>query len=199
RGITTNRFTLTDPSGNSSTCAFTVTVIDAQPPSVTCPANITVNAAAGQCASNVTFNVTAADTCGATTVTSSPPSGFAFPVGTTTVTSTATDSSGNTSRCTFTVTVLDKQPPSIICPADITVNAAPGQCGSNVTFTVTATDNCSVTNLVSSPSGGVVLFFDDFNGPVLNPIWQPGLPNGTVGIIGGVDTYIGAPNYSFGA
>src|SRR5260221_11366287 len=39
-------------------------------------------------------------------------------------------------------------------PAILTVNAAPGQCASNVTFTVTATDNCSVTNLASAPASG---------------------------------------------
>ena len=60
---------------------------------ITCPANITVNAAAGQCASNVTFSVTATDNCGSVTnLVSVPASGSAFPVGVTTVTNTATDS-----------------------------------------------------------------------------------------------------------
>src|SRR5207244_3840652 len=107
----------------------------------TCPPNRTVSVAPGACASNVTFNVTATDNCTVTNVTSVPASGFAFPVGTTTVTSTARDSSGNNSQCTFTVTVNDAQPPVITCPGNRTVNAAPGVCTSNVTFTVTATDN----------------------------------------------------------
>src|SRR5678809_433602 len=54
--------------------------------------------------------------------------------GTTLVTSTATDLHGLTSTCTFNVTVNDTQPPLILCPVDITVNAAAGQCTSNVFF-----------------------------------------------------------------
>src|SRR5581483_6535095 len=121
---------------------FTVTVLDTQAPVITCPANLTVSAAAGVCSSNVTFSVTATDNCAVTNLVSNPASGFAFPVGVTTVTNTVTDASGNTSRCTFTVTVLDTQAPVITCPANITVNAAAGSCSSNVTFSVTATDNC---------------------------------------------------------
>ena len=65
------------------------------------------NARQGGCTSNVTFMVSATDNCAVTNVMSSPASGFAFPVGVTTVTNTARDSSGNSSTCTFTVTVLD--------------------------------------------------------------------------------------------
>jgi hypothetical protein len=42
------------------------------------------------------------------------------------------------------------------------------------------------------------LFFDDFNGPTLNPVFQASLPNGPLGSGGGNLTYLGAPNYSFG-
>src|SRR5439155_420214 len=117
-GTTTVTNQANDASGNSAQCTFTVTVTDTQAPTITCPANLTVNTAAGVCASNVTFTVTATDNCAVTNVTSSPASGFAFPLGTTTVTSTARDSSGNASTCTFTVTVTDTQPPTITCPAN---------------------------------------------------------------------------------
>jgi len=44
-------------------------------------------------------------------------------------------------------------------------------------------------------------FFDDFNGPTLNPIWQTNLPNAYCGSFAGdsaqIATYIGAPDYSF--
>src|SRR5207249_1969383 len=117
-------WTATDNGGNTATCQQRVIVRDIQGPSITCPANITVNAAAGQCTSNVTFNVTASDTCGSVTnLVSVPASGSAFAVGVTTVTSTATDNSGNTATCTFTVTVRDTQLPTITCPADVTVKA----------------------------------------------------------------------------
>jgi len=48
-------------------------------------------------------------------------------------------------------------------------------------------------------SGPLVLFFDDFTGPALNPIWQASLPDARNGGDGGSDTpaYLGAPNYYF--
>jgi len=153
-GVTTVTSTARDSNGNSNQCTFTVTVNDTQPPTITCPGDITVNTAPGVCTSNVTFNVTATDNCAVTNLLSMPPSGFAFPVGTTTVTNTAWDGSGNSRQCTFTVTVRDTQPPVIDCPGNMTVDAAPGVCTSNVTFHVTATDNCAVTNLVSVPASG---------------------------------------------
>ena len=41
-----------------------------------------------------------------------------------------------------------------------------------------------------------VLFFDDFNGPTLDPAWQTGLSSMQVGAFYGPATYIGAPTYS---
>jgi HYR domain len=78
------------------------------PPTITCPANITVSLPLHTSATSmaVNFAVTATDNCPGVTVASTPASGSIFSVGTTTVTSTATDSSGNTATCSFTVTVL---------------------------------------------------------------------------------------------
>jgi hypothetical protein len=47
------------------------------------------------------------DNCPATTVACVPPSGSAFPPGTTTVNCTATDASGNTATCSFAVTTVN--------------------------------------------------------------------------------------------
>src|SRR5207249_1177277 len=141
-GTTTVTSTATDASGNTATCAFTVTVVDNQPPQITCPSDMTVNATLGDCSTNVNFTVSATDNCPGVTMSSSPASGSGFAVGTTTVTSTATDSHGNTSTCTFTVTVNDTEAPVIACPGNITVSAALGDCSTNVNFTVNATDNC---------------------------------------------------------
>ena len=68
--------------------------------------------------------------------------GVSFPVGSTTVTWTATDAAGNTAICTQNVTVNDNEPPIISCPADITVNNDPGNCSAVVTYAVTSADNC---------------------------------------------------------
>jgi hypothetical protein len=48
----------------------------------------------------------ASDNCPGVTFVCSAASGSTFPIGTTTVTCTATDTSGNTASCSFTVTVL---------------------------------------------------------------------------------------------
>ncbi|HEY1789901.1 MAG TPA: immunoglobulin domain-containing protein [Verrucomicrobiae bacterium] len=62
----------------------------------------------------------------------------------------------------------------------------------------TASSNAMLT-VYPAPSA---LFFDDFSGPVLNPIWQTNLPNAYSGSFpegsSEVATYIGAPNYTFG-
>jgi hypothetical protein len=56
-------------------------------------------------------------------VTLSPASGSFFPLGTTTVTASASGSG----FCSFTVTVIDTPPPTITCPPDMTVSALAGQ------------------------------------------------------------------------
>src|SRR5205085_2094402 len=105
-------------------------------------------------ASGVTLgSPTANDNCGAVILSSNAPAQFA--TGTNFVTWTATDSSGNIATCQQRVIVRDTQAPTINCPSSIVVAADPGQCSrSNVTFLVTATDNCTVTNLTSTPASG---------------------------------------------
>ncbi len=152
-----NRYTITrtyratDVCGNFAECTQIITVNDQTAPVITCPANITVNAAPGLCSAVVTFTTTATDNCaGAVTIVSVPASGSVFPVGTTTVTSTATDVCGNSSSCTFTVTVVDNQPPVIVCPANITANNTPGLCSAVVNYPMpTVTDNCCLPGAVS--------------------------------------------------
>jgi fibronectin type 3 domain-containing protein len=93
----------------------------------------------------VTFNATATDDeDGPVTVLCTPPSGSVFPVGTTTVTCKASDSSGNFSQTTFKVTVHDDtqgdtSPPLITVPADMAVPATSAS-GAVVNFTTSALD-----------------------------------------------------------
>jgi hypothetical protein len=98
----------TGGGGGGTTCTFTVTVNDTQPPVITCPANVTVvTPTPGTPCTVATFTTTASDNCPGVTVVCNPPSGSCFPVGVTTVTCTATDASGNTATCSFTVTTFD--------------------------------------------------------------------------------------------
>ena len=78
------------------------------------------------------------------------PSGSQFPVGTTTNTFEVTDLSGNTSSCSFDVTVNDNQAPTINCPADISEFATSAN-GAVVNFQdPTVADNCPNPSLVQT-------------------------------------------------
>jgi hypothetical protein len=111
-----------NPNNNSATATTTV---DPIPPQITCPPNITAVAQLTCPASTtavVNFTPTVTDNCSATYV-CSPASGSAFPVGTTTVSCTATDTAGNTANCSFTVTVFsgclqDESNPGNVCLFD---------------------------------------------------------------------------------
>src|SRR5260370_4198592 len=98
-----------------------VIVTDNQPPSVTCPALVTVIASPGLCgATNVTLSTpTVSDNCGAVNVTNNAPT--LFPVGTNTVIWTATDSYGNTATSPHVLIFTDNHPPSITYPALLAV------------------------------------------------------------------------------
>ena len=50
----------------------------------------------------------------------------------------------------------DNTPPIIVCPADITVSNDPGQCSAVVTYSATASDDCSTASISCSPSSGSV-------------------------------------------
>jgi len=67
---------------------------------------------------------------------------------------TATDASGNSQQCSFTVTVNDCENPTVQCPANVTVCNAPGQCSAVVNFVATGTDNCAGLSVVASPASG---------------------------------------------
>ena len=80
-------------------------VADTTPPSLTVPGDITADATS-PAGAGVTFSATATDDTDLNPiVTCDPPSGNTFPIGTTTVTCTSTDSSGNSAGGSFTVQV----------------------------------------------------------------------------------------------
>src|SRR5439155_19223282 len=117
---------------------FSVTVNDTQAPVIAaCPANIVKTNDLGVCTAVVTYTApTASDNCGSAPVVCSPASGSTFTKGATVVTCTATDGSGNTNACTFSVTVNDTQAPVIAaCPANIIKTNDLGVCTAVATYT----------------------------------------------------------------
>jgi hypothetical protein len=84
-------------------CSFTVTVEDSTLPVITCPASKTVNAECPMGAAVTYAAPTATDNCSIASIENSGlASGSLFPIGDSTVTSTATDSSNNQATCSFT-------------------------------------------------------------------------------------------------
>jgi hypothetical protein len=104
-GTTTVGCVAYDAVGNQSVGSYTVTVRDVDGPKLSLPSNLVVNATSPAGAA-VTYSASA-DDVGAppATISCSPPSGSTFAIGQTTVSCTATDSLGNPSTGSFTVTV----------------------------------------------------------------------------------------------
>jgi hypothetical protein len=157
----TRTWTATDECGNTSSCVQIITVVDTTPPAAICPVDITVNNDPGICGAIVTYVVDGTDGCGGVTVTQTGglASGEIFPVGVTTNTFDITDDCGNVTSCSFTVTVIDNEPPTIVCPADIVTDNTPGDCFAEVFFPdAIAVDNCSIASVIQTaglPSGSM--------------------------------------------
>ncbi|HJQ69688.1 MAG TPA: HYR domain-containing protein [Blastocatellia bacterium] len=150
-------------AGGNPSCSFQVFVDDTQPPSITCPANITTSNTPGQCSAVVNYpppvvsdNCPGADlvqclppgppNAPSGTTSCLPPAGSTFQVGTTTVTCCAQDAAELSAQCSFTITVNDTQAPVLTCPPNITQAAPMGTCSATVTYSLpTVNENCSPT------------------------------------------------------
>ncbi|KMP10521.1 hypothetical protein UZ36_07335 [Candidatus Nitromaritima sp. SCGC AAA799-C22] len=144
-GTTTITWTAMDPAGNLATASMTVTVVDNEAPVITVPANVTEEATGPQTSAAI-GQATATDNVGVVSITSDAPA--TFPVGTTTVTWTATDGAGNSSTATQTVTVADTTAPAITAPAGVTAEAT-GPQTTVATGTATGTDAVGPVTITS--------------------------------------------------
>jgi HYR domain len=154
-GATQVSCTATDKAGNNATGTFTVTVRDTKAPDPGPPSDMTVEATSPTGAA-VTYTASATDLVdGQLPMACTPPSGGTFPLGTTTVTCSATDKAGNTATASFTITVRDRTAPRFTLPADLTVEATSGR-GARVRYQASATDlvDGPVPITCSPPSGG---------------------------------------------
>ena len=108
--------------GDVVSCEFNVVVNQGQgnPPSITCPTNITVNTCSNTCQ---VVGYPSPTVVNGVLTGCTPPSGYCFPIGTSTVTCRATNACGS-SVCTFTVTVRPVPPAVITCPSNIVVTTA---------------------------------------------------------------------------
>ena len=161
-GTTTVTWRVTDNIGQTADCSFNITVNDVENPVASCPSDTTIGTDLGQCEAVFSYtSPTATDNCPGVSIArvSGPPIGGTFLPGDTTVTWRATDASGNTHDCSFEVTTVDDENPTVLnCPTSFSVDTDIDTCGANVSYsTPTATDNCpgvTISQFVGPAPGG---------------------------------------------
>ncbi|PYE81866.1 gliding motility-associated-like protein [Winogradskyella epiphytica] len=149
--IITRTWTATDACGNTTSANQIITIEDTTPPTLTVPANATVECGAST-EPSTTGEATATDTCGDVTITYNDASVEAC--GNTQVitrTWTATDACGNTVSNDQIITVGDTTPPTLTVPANATV-----ECDASfdpaATGEATATDTCGDVTITYNDS-----------------------------------------------
>jgi large repetitive protein len=166
------KFTTTDtgdgaaPALTSSEATVSITVNDTVNPTINAPANLNLvtgasSASCGLLISDATLGTAnATDNSGVVSIErTGVPAGNIFPVGTTTITYTATDAAGNTAQTTQTVTVLDNTAPTFTAPAPVTVSAdSSGQAPvPDFVMGLVGQDNCGLVTVSQSPTAGTMV------------------------------------------
>ena len=150
----------------SAAATVSITVNDTIAPAISAPANVTINTSpnATTCGTVVTDaqlgTANATDNAGNVSIErSGVPSGNVFPVGTTTITYTATDGAGNSTAATQTVTAIDNTAPTLSAPAptSVTADSTGNATIPDVVAGTKASDNCGPVTLTQSPLAGAVV------------------------------------------
>jgi gliding motility-associated-like protein len=154
-GTTDVTYTAKDDAGNSTICTFQVIVKDIVPPVITrCPADISM--ATSSSSGNTAVEWTppmATDECTLTSFESNHQPGDIFPIGATEVTYTATDKSGNTTTCGFTVKIEKEE-----TPLDITQLVTPDGNGSNDTWFIGNIEKYPTNKVIVVDRWGSVIY-----------------------------------------
>lgn len=134
----------TSADGGTAECTSFVQVVDMELPSISCPQSQVV-----ECAGPFTplaLTATSGDNCGAATSSCSP---GPFSLGTSAAICSATDTAGNSSSCSMSVTVVDTMPPSLSVSASPNVLWPPSHQLVPINLSHPATDVCDPHPAVS--------------------------------------------------
>jgi hypothetical protein len=141
----TRTWTATDGCGNASSCVQKIDVVDTTPPTLTCPADVTIECDQSTDPSN-TGSATATDNCDANPLiaySDAETPGHCPQEKTISRTWSATDACGNRSSCVQTINVVDRTPPAIeniaVSPSSLW---APNHKMVSTSVVTTVTDNC---------------------------------------------------------
>lgn len=178
--IITRTYRATDACGNFAECVQTITVIDMTSPTITCPADITVECPAAVPPADFAGGV-AADNCdpnpSVTHLGDTDNGGAGCPGNALVITRTyrVTDACGNLAECAQSITVVDTTDPVITCPPDVTVNADAGGCTASAatanTGTSTATDNCDPNPAITAVRSDGLLLSDAYPAGTTTITW----------------------------
>ncbi len=176
-GLVERHWTAIDGCGNMSGCIQTITIIDTTLPTITCPAAITVDCAAG-IGLGVTGSPVVSDNCtptGALVVTFSDieivPLGCNN-TGTLKRTFIVTDACGNSASCSQLIHITDLLKPTLTCPPPATISCESSVLP-DVTGQATASDNCTAQNdIIIAYSDDVSLLFGCNGTGILKRTWS---------------------------
>lgn len=153
--VGTHTVTSSSEVGGAS-CFFTVTVLDTNSPTIACPANVVVTAPDGATEATVNPGAPTINASGGGTITAvrsdDTPAVYddngnivtpavvhvvtdPYPVGNTGILWTVTDAGGRTASCSQTITVVafgDRDPVTIMCPANVSLEAPAGTCETTI-------------------------------------------------------------------
>lgn len=135
--------------------------------SINCVEDMTISLTANSCvATNVNLETPTTNSCQDESLSNNAPS--EFPLGTTEVTWTLTNDSGNSTTCMQSITVIDEIAPEISCLTDMDVSIEDGSgiySLPDFTGIITATDNCDMTNvsITQTPNAGTNLEEGSYN------------------------------------
>lgn len=149
-GDNTVTLTVTDIYGNVGTNTAVVTVTDTTLPTIVAPIAINTTTNTGCTVTGLALGTpVTSDNCTVASVTNNAP--VVFPLGTTIVTWTIVDGSGNTVTATQNVTVTDIITPTITAPAALTISTNNGCFAVNTNLgTPVTSDNCSVASVTNN-------------------------------------------------
>lgn len=162
-GPTTAILTAIDSSGNSATCAATITIQDITTPVSVCQnATIQLNANGTTTVTPQTIDNGSTDNCSIASLLINGTNSISYNcsnLGPNFATLTVADINGNTSTCTANITVEDHIAPLVVCKDTIWANNATATdsfCANDII--ITATDNCSImSSFIANQSSCVVI------------------------------------------
>jgi hypothetical protein len=168
KGITNVTITAANGCGTNVSCNFTVTVVDNQKPSFTCPVaqNVDLSTNCKLVVPDLTTGLTGSDNCETVTFTQDPAAGVALTSSdnqTHNIVITADDGNGNTEKCTVVLTAKDATKPTFTCPVtqNVDLNAVCKLVIPDLTTGLTGSDNCGAVTFTQDPAAGVALTSSD--------------------------------------